>query len=415
MPIPITQLLVAALLFQTDPRSEPTEAGARTAVRAVADVPLETYRLELLDLAHESAATYPHNPHVKNRARALESVALACFELAQPRRALRCIEDIGNWRRGTGYADFALYAIEHGAADEAREHLDRALEVSSTSEDVELQDWRGDRIQARVARAYALLGDLEQARRLEQGLEHAAAGETTLVRSAALEEQELGVHLAELDALVATGNFDLLSQALENYVELYRRFFADPEQRRAIDQRIEAACRKLPRNILVETHERLANVAADHGDREQTLELVLRIEDSLGTLEWRAEDHVALAARLVVLRLRAGDEARARAALETAVALYDARRGEIESADRAGALRPIAEAFRALGDAGKALEFYRHAVEEGAVNPNLMPRINDLVATCNSMAIHDVEPDAQLWSRLRAIQSELARRVAGSG
>ena len=112
-----------------------------------------------------------------------------------------------------------------------------------------------------------------------------------------------------------------------------------------------------------------------------------------------------------MLRLRVGDDAQAHASLDETVALYNERRGEIENDYRAGALRPLAEAYRALGERGKALEFYRLAVEEGVVNQNLMPRINDLVATCNSMALSAVEPDAELWQQMRAIQAELAQRV----
>lgn len=413
--IPLT-----ALLFQTNPSTLPTAGVAPAAFdqeaagRSVSDVPLEAYRLELLELAFQTAATYPENPHVKNRARAIESVALTCYELDQPRRALRYAEDISNWRRGAGYADFACYSAEKGALAEVRDYLERALEVSATSDDVEAQDWRGDRIQAKVARTYAMLGEIEEAQRLETDLDKPAASQVDLVAVGTLDEHEFEAHMATQDELVATGDFELVQYALENYIELFERFYANAEHLAEIEDHIELACKKLPVMIYVEAQERLAGIAADHGDQAKTLELVDRIEACFESLEWRPEDRVALSARLVGLRLRVGDDARAHARLDATVALYDERRAEIENSYRAGALRPIAAAYRALGERGKALEFYRQAVEEGVVNPNLMPRINDLVATCNSMASSAVEPDAALWQRMRAIQAELAARVASS-
>jgi hypothetical protein len=45
----------------------------------------------------------------------------------------------------------------------------------------------------------------------------------------------------------------------------------------------------------------------------------------------------------------------------------------------------------------------RRFVEEGVENPNSRPRAEDLSATCRSMALHAVEPDADLWKRMRQI------------
>ena len=272
---------LAALLFQISPSATPADVPAQATIdggaseRAVSDAPLEPYRLELLELAFQTAATYPENPHVKNRARAIESVALTCYELDQPRRALRYAEDISNWRRGAGYADFASYSAEQGALAEVRDYLERALEVSATSDDVEAQDWRGDQIQAKVARTYALLGEIEQAERLETELDKPAASQVDLVQAGSLDEHEFEAHMATLDELVATGDFDLVQHALESYIELFERFYADDEylvRDRGPDR--DLACRKLPVMIYIEAQERLAGIAADHADRAKTLELV---------------------------------------------------------------------------------------------------------------------------------------------
>src|SRR5688572_30515182 len=252
---------LAALLLQISatPADVPAQASidGGASAHAVSDAPLEPYRLELLELAFQTAATYPETPHVKNRARAIESVALTCYELDQPRRALRYAEDISNWRRGAGYADFALYSAENGALAEVRDYLERALEVSATSDDVEAQDWRGDRIQAKVARTYALLGEIEQAERLESDLDKPAASQVDLVQASSLDEHEFEAHMATLDELVATGDFDLLQHALESYIELFERFYANEDYLSEIEDRIATACRKLPVMIHIEALERL--------------------------------------------------------------------------------------------------------------------------------------------------------------
>ena len=76
-------------------------------------------------------------------------------------------------------------------------------------------------------------------------------------------------------------------------------------------------------------------------------------------------------------------------------------------ADRAAALRPIAEGYARLGDRDRALELYKRAVEEGVANPNSRPRANDLAATCASLAVVDLEPDAELMARLREVSEGL--------
>jgi hypothetical protein len=60
-----------------------------------------------------------------------------------------------------------------------------------------------------------------------------------------------------------------------------------------------------------------------------------------------------------------------------------------------------------MGDAKTAREVYARAIDDGVENPNARPRAEDLVATCCSLALQGVEPDAATWSRLRKIHEEL--------
>lgn len=126
-------------------------AGAAT----VADAPLAEYQKELLDLAFETASAFPTMPHIKNRSLAQQSVVEASLRLDQPQRALGYAKRIDNWRRGAGYADYALYCAQKGDAAAAQRHIDLAREVYEKTEKDEIQDWQRDEIRERSPRRSA--------------------------------------------------------------------------------------------------------------------------------------------------------------------------------------------------------------------------------------------------------------------
>jgi hypothetical protein len=67
----------------------------------------------------------------------------------------------------------------------------------------------------------------------------------------------------------------------------------------------------------------------------------------------------------------------------------------------------VAEAYQALGHTEAALMVYKRAAIEGALNPNVRPRAEDLASTCCSMAESGAEPDGGLWEKLAEIQAGL--------
>ncbi len=144
----------------------------------------------------------------------------------------------------------------------------------------------------------------------------------------------------------------------------------------------------------------LVLTALDHKDQAKALELVTKAQQLVDGAKWTAESGIPLRARLAGFRHRAGDSERARSDLDNALALYEAQRGEIVDIYRAGVLRPLAESYQLMGDGAAALKLYKRALEEGSLNPNSRPRAEDLSATCCSMAICAVEPDAELRARI---------------
>lgn len=409
-----TLALVTSLLLAAAPtRAQSETAASADAVAArdaqVSDAALEGYRRELLEVAFRAASAFPLHPHVKSRSRAQEQVVEACFELDQPLRALTYAGGISNWRRGVGYASYAQYCAEHGAPDEVQRYLELALEVASA--DDQEQEWRRDRIRARVARTHLLLGQEEEASRVATNLEASELGILMAFRAEQATPETFEAELAKLDTsrttFLAIG-LDQVRNTLSALVRLYDTFYDDAERRARIETKIEGiSWEAAPASVEIDFRVAQAEAALAHGDQARALEVVKQAQALRESVTWIPEDQVATMARLAGLRFRSGDRVRAKSDLDAALAFYDAHREEIQTMFRAGALRPLAEAYQAIGDSRMALTVYRNALEEGAINVNARPRCEDLVATCVSMALQRVEPDERLWERIRKVEAGL--------
>ena len=368
------------------------------------DRPLAGYQAELLDVAFQAASAFPLRPHVKNRSRAQEEVVRACFQLDQPRRALACVEQIEGWRKGAGYAAFAKYCARHGESGEVEHYLRLAREIAErNSSEEDFQDWQSDRILVEIAETRYLLGQEEEARKLEADLVPSESGKVDQVRAARAAGDTFEADLARIRATADAGDFDAVRNALEVGVALFDRHYADADRRARARSAIESSWTKLPSMIRMELLMDLVGAALRHEDAAEALRLLDASDRIRAEATWTPEDAILLESRLAALRFRAGDAARARAGTDRAHETYETMRSQIVDIQRAGALRQLAEAYQAMGETAAALAVYRKAFEEGVVNPNSRPRANDLTATCCSMAVSGVEPDAELRARIRKI------------
>jgi hypothetical protein len=402
-------LLAGTVLFLAGACGESKDRVRAGAAGGIADKPLDAYRKDLLDLAFDTASAMPLVPHIKNRSRAQEAVVAACFELDQPQRALAYIEKIENWRRGAGYADYAFYCASNGEASRVQEYLNLALQISENLDGDNAQAWRRDRIRVKVARTHAWLGRIEQAARLEAGVVDSEWGKVDAVRAMRVDSNAFEGRIEALNTALGTGNFDQMRNAMETGVQLFNRFYEDAEKRALVENSIKASWEKMPVMVRIELLMDLAGAALDHEDREKALALVDEAQLEMESGTWTPEFGVPLRAKLAGLRFRAGDEDRARSDADRALALYEAKLDTIVNIYRAGALRPLAEAYHAMGDGPAALAVYMKAVEAGVENPNSRPRAQDLSATCISMALHGIEPDADLWARMLQIFEDLGQ------
>jgi hypothetical protein len=384
---------------------DPAEPG-RQSTAGPANAELEPYRAELLQIAFDVATAIPIRPHIKTRSRTQQAVVEACLELDQPETALDYLQGIGNWRRGASYAELALYCARHGHADEARAYLDRAYEVAWTSG---LAKWRRDRIRVKIAMTYAVLGEQDTAAVFERDLEASERGKVAALNATKANADSFDQRLQELDAMIATADFDLVRNALYVAAELFDRFYDDDKRRSLAEQKIKSSWGPLPIMIRIELLMKLAEIALEHGDRSRALSIVDEGQAILDEEAWTPRFEIPLRAQLAALRFRAGDAEQAREQADAALALFEAERSLIINIYRAEALRPLAEAYHAMGDIAATRSVHGMVVEEGMVNPNSRPRAEDLSATCRSLALNGVEPDEALWIRIREIKEGLGQ------
>jgi tetratricopeptide (TPR) repeat protein len=366
------------------------------------DIPLEPYQTELLDIAFRAASAMPVYPHIKNRSRAQETVVTACLELKQPLRALRYIEQIDNWRRGTGYADLAFYCAQNGFKNAVETYLDQAAQISEKNE-----EWRKDRIKVKISRTYTLLGQTKAAARFERDVEDSETGKVAQVEAVIGSPDSFDEIMKDLDTLVSDNNFDTLKNALEAYPLLYNRFYEDMEKRTLIERKIRTAWVSIPISIRIDLLTKMADFSLAREDRVKALEIVdeakTMMDSAIGQLRFR----IPIWATLARLRYRAGEKEQARTEMKDALNMFDKNRAKIVNIYRAGIFRSIAEAYQVMDDTTIARDLYERALEAGIENPNSRPRAEDLTATCCSMALYAVEPGEVLFGLIREIYDGL--------
>ncbi|MFN0241946.1 MAG: hypothetical protein ACKVWV_03565 [Planctomycetota bacterium] len=376
------------------------------------DEPLETYQRELLDIAFDAASALPLKPHIKNRSRAQDAVVAATLELGQPQRAARYLEEVVNWRRGTGYADVAYYLAQKGDSPEVRKYLQLAARMAEIVQDEATeaepdQEWRRDRIRAKVARTHLVLGETDEAARIAADVTASEQPILHVANASVADADAFDRWITIVDDIVKSGDFERTRGVLLALAQFADRLYDDAERRARAEEKIRASWGKLPLMVRIEVLQKLAEGALAHSDAPNALEIVHEIQGIADSGTWTIDARIHLGTQIAALRYRAGDVERAREGVEAALSLFESEAERMSSVDRSRALRMLAETFDTLEDAASALATYRRSIEAGAENPNGRPRAEELSATCTSMATQAVEPDAALWTRMREIRAGL--------
>ncbi len=372
-------------------------------VKTLQNKPLPAWQSELIETAFETASAMPIKPHIKDRSKAQAAVAEACFELDQPLRALEYIDQIKNWRRGRGYADYAFYSMRSGVTNDVMHYLDLADQIARIAD----QDWRRDRINVRISQTLLLMGREDRARQFSRHIEASESGKVERVEAMLCEIPGFDDQLADLDAMIATEQYDLMVNAMKAAAQLYKQFYSDEERRGRVETLLRDSWDSLPAVTRIELMEGLAETALDKNDAAGALRWVHEARDLMDAHEWPAEYHVPMIAGLAELRFRCGETDAARNDLTAARDLFDKKEAEIVNIYKADALIPVAEAAAVMGDADQARTVYALALTRAVENPNSRPRAEDLTAACLSMALHDVEPSDALRAQVQDVRSHL--------
>lgn len=370
----------------------------------IADKPLAEYQNILLDIAFNSASIIEVDPFIKDRSRAQQRVVETYIQLEQYRTAIQRADKIANWRRGYCYADAAYHLVKKGYGwEQVRKGMDIAEQIAGLDHN---RKWRNDRIKARLAQAYILLGMDNKAAELSQNLEVSETEKLAETR-AKFSDETYGAQVKSLDALIALQGFETTIHALHGYAELFNHFYENSERRNHAEQTIKSSWDKLPIKIRMELLLKMADSALNHNDKDKALGLVNDAQVFLDDYDWDFENYFPKVAAVARMRYRTGDTQKALAGADAALALYDDKGDTIINIYRAEAIRPLAEACMVMGQHEKALSVYKRAFDAGMVSPNYRPRAEDFSATCCSMALYAVEPDAPLWKQINIIKEEL--------
>ncbi|MEQ8763037.1 MAG: hypothetical protein RL885_03865 [Planctomycetota bacterium] len=385
------------------------EAEAPIAKNAdpLADAPIEAYQRKLLELAFKSACALPVDPQIKNRSRSQQAVVEACLELDQTALALRYLDQIENWRKGLCYAQLALHCVNTGRTREVEHFLKLASRIADDHmRELNSQAWRRDRVRARIAQTWAALGQEDKLAEFN-GLEDSEAGWVESARVLRMTDEEVDAWVAGFEDRIHTSTLDRIRAALATMADLYPRFADDEERREALEKSIAVAYGKVPAQVAVEALLDMADAAAEVDRTSAAQDLTAEARRIFEGVQWNPRDAVSLRAEVAKRFARAGDIEEAKTLLEAALVLFEQEREAIENFERGGALRPIAEAWVLLGEQAMAQSLYLRTVQEGGVNPNLRPRVDDLTGTACSMAIYGCELTDPVWNEMSRISNEL--------
>lgn len=369
------------------------------------DKPLAGFQADLLQIAFDMASAIPVYPHIKDRSKMQFAVASACLQLDQPRRAIDDIEQISNWQRGEGYADYAFYSVEHGFTNDVQNYLNRAETISLTAD----QDWRRDRIKVSIAQTHLLLGQASKASGFSAGTESSESGKVARVEALLCGDSE-EAYQAQMQAfagLFAAGDFEMTKNSLYAYVTLFKRFYSNPARRDQIEGRIKESWEPMPLFIRIELLMEMAEASLHHSDQTRALLFVNEARAILDGATWTAQYHIPQAAKLAALRFRSGDQNTARNELREEIRLFDQHGASIVDIYKAETLIPAAEAYVVMRDVPAALEVYKRALEAAIENPNSRPQAEDLTTLCLSMAVHAVAPDEALQNSIKERRAAL--------
>jgi tetratricopeptide (TPR) repeat protein len=357
------------------------------------------YQDQLLEVAFEAANFIPIEPFKKERARAQQHVVETCIDLGQTLTAVEYTRQITNWRKGLCYGKIAFYCAENNYKQNVDDYILLAEEIAAMDHG---QEWRSDIIRVEILKAKKALGQSIA----PQNFEESETGKIVATDAGYTNQEYFENQVAKLDALIEKETFDITKNALYSYAKLFDRCYEDVEKRKLIEEKIFENWGKMPLPIKFNIYTKLARYALDNNDQEKALELIAKARDLLEDYEWHLDTYISNSSKIVELLYEANDKQAARQRAEELLKAADERLEEdVRDYKRARALYPLAQALKFIGSCEKSLAVYKWAVEEATKCGVKWVTAKDLSETCCSMALYSVEPDDELWARIKEISN----------
>jgi hypothetical protein len=362
----------------------------------------------LLGRAYDAASKLPEVPHLKTRGRLQEELVEALLEAGGPVGLAREWADgISNWRGALGVAAISVHLAKAGDEQAAKAALEAARTLESALTGSSEQGWRRNRVRARIALAYAVLGDKATAAEIQARIDATEGGMLSVYAASVLDRELIEVQAEQLFELAAAGTSDEARFALEAVSVFYGRVHGDEELREKLYAGLLEHWKQVPLVPRIELLDLFARSDVGNGAPALAVAKIDRIEEMVRTNKVLLEDQVALRARVALLRGLAGQREAGADMGDEALAKYDEVRESINSIWRGRALRPLAEAYASLGQRMIASDLYERALAEAVINRNSRPRVEDLVRVSISITRSGIEPTRSLELALERVAKGL--------
>ena len=345
---------------------------------------------------------------MKSRGWLQEELVEALLEAGGPVGLAREWADgISNWRGALGVAAISVHLAKAGDEQAAKAALEAARTLESALTGSSEQGWRRNRVRARIALAYAVLGDKATAAGIQARIDATEGGMLSVYAASVLDRELIEVQAEQLFELAAAGTSDEARFALEAVSVFYGRVHGDEELRERLYAGLLEHWKQVPLVPRIELLDLFARSDVGNGAPALAAAKIDRIEEMVRTNKVLLEDQVALRARVALLRGLAGQREAGADMADEALAKYDEVRESINSIWRGRALRPLAEAYASLGQRMIASDLYERALAEAVINPNSRPRVEDLVRVSISITRSGIEPTRSLELALERVAKGL--------
>jgi tetratricopeptide (TPR) repeat protein len=373
----------------------------RSAGAAASTIPTIPPDLLALDYAFRFGSAIDADP--KDKAKAQEAVVRDYAALGALDEALTRAERIEGWRQGVIFADLAGQLVRAGRTEEARELVGRAEGIRTG-----IQSWQNPRIAAHIAQSLALLGDVDESRRIAMEL-IAYDGQQYAGRSVAVIAAGYAARGRFEDAMAEVNRLEGTEDLYDNWWRTVGLIGVARESGLSDDQRFLALQEARETAAGVDGWKRaeaLAGIAEEYarlGKRKPARQTLKEAEGFVVSLNDRLSVKAILLANLARAWAAAGERDRARSLLERAEPLVS----NAMDIERPGVWAGIAEGYAAAGDEADARRVYESALAAAESLVNARPRALAVVAVCRSMSRSAGTFDERAAARLEALYEGL--------